>query len=69
MGALAAKLREPRRMAEFMKTFKSTPAGAGRERGDTKSRWDEVLSPYQESAANIGDTAALMTDVEHEHVH
>jgi pimeloyl-ACP methyl ester carboxylesterase len=29
MAALAAKLREPGRMAEFMKTFKSTPAGAG----------------------------------------
>ena len=29
MSALAAKLREPGRMAEFMKTFKSTPAGAG----------------------------------------
>jgi pimeloyl-ACP methyl ester carboxylesterase len=29
MGALDAKLREPGRMAEFMKTFKSTPAGAG----------------------------------------
>ena len=28
MTALAAKLREPGRMAEFMKTFKSTPAGA-----------------------------------------
>jgi pimeloyl-ACP methyl ester carboxylesterase len=28
MAALAAKLREPGRMAEFMKTFKSTPAGA-----------------------------------------
>src|SRR5499425_18993 len=28
MSALAAKLREPGRMAEFMKTFKSTPAGA-----------------------------------------
>ena len=29
MAALAAKLREPGRMAEFLKTFKSTPAGAG----------------------------------------
>lgn len=29
MAALAAKLREPGRKAEFMKTFKSTPAGAG----------------------------------------
>ena len=29
MSALAAKLREPGRMAEFMKTFKSTPADAG----------------------------------------
>jgi pimeloyl-ACP methyl ester carboxylesterase len=29
MAALAAKLREPGRMAEFMKTFKSTPVGAG----------------------------------------
>ena len=29
MTALAAKLREPGRMAEFMKTFKSTPADAG----------------------------------------
>jgi len=29
MAALAAKLREPGRMAEFMKTFKSTPADAG----------------------------------------
>ena len=28
MAALAAKLREPGRMAEFMKTFKSTPADA-----------------------------------------
>ena len=28
MSALAAKLREPGRMAEFMKTFKSTPADA-----------------------------------------
>ena len=28
MAALAAKLREPGRMAEFQKTFKSTPAGA-----------------------------------------
>jgi len=28
MTALAAKLREPGRMAEFMKTFKSTPADA-----------------------------------------
>ena len=28
MAALAAKLREPRRMAEFLKTFKSTPADA-----------------------------------------
>jgi pimeloyl-ACP methyl ester carboxylesterase len=29
MAALRAKLREPGRMAEFMKTGKSTPAGAG----------------------------------------
>jgi pimeloyl-ACP methyl ester carboxylesterase len=29
MAALRAKLREPRRMAEFMKTGKSTPADAG----------------------------------------
>jgi pimeloyl-ACP methyl ester carboxylesterase len=29
MAALAVKLREPGRMAEFMKTFKSTPADAG----------------------------------------
>jgi pimeloyl-ACP methyl ester carboxylesterase len=29
LAALAAKLREPGRKAEFMKTFKSTPAGAG----------------------------------------
>ena len=29
MAARAAKLREPGRMAEFLKTFKSTPAGAG----------------------------------------
>jgi pimeloyl-ACP methyl ester carboxylesterase len=29
MAALAAKLREPGRMAEFMKTGKSTPADAG----------------------------------------
>jgi pimeloyl-ACP methyl ester carboxylesterase len=29
VAALAAKLREPGRKAEFMKTFKSTPAGAG----------------------------------------
>jgi pimeloyl-ACP methyl ester carboxylesterase len=29
MAALAAKLRGPGRMAEFMKTFKSTPADAG----------------------------------------
>ena len=29
MTALAAKLREPGRMAEFMKTGKSTPADAG----------------------------------------
>jgi pimeloyl-ACP methyl ester carboxylesterase len=29
MAALAAKLREPGRMAEFMKTFKSKPADAG----------------------------------------
>jgi len=29
MAALAARLREPGRMAEFMKTFRSTPAGAG----------------------------------------
>jgi pimeloyl-ACP methyl ester carboxylesterase len=29
MAALDAKLREPGRKAEFMKTFKSTPAGAG----------------------------------------
>jgi pimeloyl-ACP methyl ester carboxylesterase len=29
VAALAAKLREPGRMAEFLKTFKSTPAGAG----------------------------------------
>jgi pimeloyl-ACP methyl ester carboxylesterase len=29
MAALAAKLREPGRMAEFMKTLKSTPADAG----------------------------------------
>jgi pimeloyl-ACP methyl ester carboxylesterase len=29
MDAMAAKLREPGRMAEFLKTFKSTPAGAG----------------------------------------
>ena len=29
MAALAAKLREPGRMAEFLKTFKSTPASAG----------------------------------------
>jgi pimeloyl-ACP methyl ester carboxylesterase len=29
MAALAAKLSEPGRMAEFMKTFKSTPADAG----------------------------------------
>ena len=29
MTALTAKLREPGRMAEFMKTFKSTPADAG----------------------------------------
>jgi len=29
MSALTAKLREPGRMAEFMKTFKSTPADAG----------------------------------------
>jgi pimeloyl-ACP methyl ester carboxylesterase len=28
VAALAAKLREPGRMAEFMKTFKSTPADA-----------------------------------------
>jgi pimeloyl-ACP methyl ester carboxylesterase len=28
MAALRAKLREPGRMAEFMKTFKSTPADA-----------------------------------------
>src|SRR5262249_51521331 len=28
LAALAAKLREPGRMAEFLKTFKSTPAGA-----------------------------------------
>ena len=29
MAALAAKLREPGRMAEFMKTGKTTPADAG----------------------------------------
>jgi pimeloyl-ACP methyl ester carboxylesterase len=29
MAALTAKLREPGRMAEFMKTFRSTPADAG----------------------------------------
>ena len=29
VAALAAKLRKPGRMAEFLKTFKSTPAGAG----------------------------------------
>jgi pimeloyl-ACP methyl ester carboxylesterase len=31
MAALAAKLREPGRMAEFMKTFKSTPADAAKQ--------------------------------------
>ena len=31
MAALAAKLREPGRMAEFLKTFKSTPADAAKQ--------------------------------------
>ena len=27
---------------------------AGRERGDTEARWDELVPPYQDLAANIG---------------
>jgi len=27
---------------------------AGRERGDTKARWDELVPPYQDLAADIG---------------
>jgi uncharacterized protein YndB with AHSA1/START domain len=27
---------------------------AGRERGDTEGRWDELVPPYQDLAANIG---------------
>jgi len=27
---------------------------AGRERGDTEARWDDLLPPYQELAASIG---------------
>ena len=36
MAALAAKLREPGRMAEFMKTGKSTPADAGAQLPDVR---------------------------------
>jgi pimeloyl-ACP methyl ester carboxylesterase len=36
MAALAAKLREPGRMAEFMKTFKSTPADAEKQLPNVK---------------------------------
>jgi pimeloyl-ACP methyl ester carboxylesterase len=36
MTALAAKLREPGRMAEFMKTFKSTPADAEKQLPNVK---------------------------------
>jgi pimeloyl-ACP methyl ester carboxylesterase len=36
MSALAAKLREPGRMAEFMKTFKSTPADAEKQLPNVK---------------------------------
>jgi pimeloyl-ACP methyl ester carboxylesterase len=36
MAALAAKLREPGRMAEFMKTFKSTPADAAAQLANIK---------------------------------
>jgi pimeloyl-ACP methyl ester carboxylesterase len=36
-AALAAKLREPGRMAEFMKTFKSTPADAEKQLPNIKS--------------------------------
>ena len=27
---------------------------AGRERGDTEARWDDLVPPYQDLAANIG---------------
>lgn len=27
---------------------------AGRDRGDTEARWDELIPPYQDLAANIG---------------
>jgi hypothetical protein len=27
---------------------------AGRERGDTEARWDELIPPYQDLAANVG---------------
>lgn len=27
---------------------------AGRERGDSEARWDELVPPYQDLAANIG---------------
>ena len=36
MAALAAKLREPGRIAEFMKTFKSTPADASAQQLNVK---------------------------------
>jgi len=31
---------------------------AGRERGDTEARWDELVPPYQELAANIDQALA-----------
>ncbi len=27
---------------------------AGRERGDTEARWNELVPPYQDLAANLG---------------